>query len=104
MKLLHPTSPLDDWQVELRRSSKSGLIDAFEHLAFIYQVDRAQLMRIAAEGRKQGKYLDSNADYEAFRKDPDGYLQRKQTRRRAAKKAARSKAKSKRRSRAKEAA
>lgn len=104
MTVLHRTSPLDNWQVALRRSNKLGVIYAFEHLVFIYQVDRAQLMRIAEEGRVMGRSLSLDAKYQAFRKDPDGYLQRLENRRRAAKNAARSKAKAKRRSKAKEAA
>lgn len=86
--------PLDQWEVELRKVSKNGLLDLVEQLLFKLQwfgmtCDRDSLLKLAQHARKNGRDLDAHASHLRLMADIPGEVERRYRKSQAAKKAAR---------------
>lgn len=81
--------PKDRWQVELAKVSKDGLVDLVEHFAAIFGVTRENMLKQCQQSRKWGRFQNGQKRMEAYRADPDKFIEQLARKSQAAKKAAR---------------
>ncbi len=81
--------PLEKWQVELRKASKSGILERLEWLIFVFNITPEKCLAIAKEAKKEGRWIDHHNAHLKFMQNPSAALEASVKRSKAAKKAAR---------------
>jgi hypothetical protein len=79
----------DQWEVELEKASKSGLLELIEWFAFIFGIRRENMLKHAKAARRNGRWNDAHKAHMVFMADPKKALERAVKKSAAAKKAAR---------------
>jgi hypothetical protein len=81
--------PNEQWQAELEKVSKLGLIDLIEELVFVYGIPRENLLQKVRAARSTGRFLNALRQHDELRSDPARWFEKKLRQRASAKKAAR---------------
>ena len=81
--------PIDEWQHELEKASKSGLLECIDNLMMFRGFTRESLMKMAKHARRAGRYHDAMAASARYQANPNAELARYMKRSKASKKAAR---------------
>ncbi len=81
--------PLEQWQVELRKASKSGVIERLEWLLFVQGASPETCLKIAKVAKQQGRWIDAHIAHLKFMENPRAAVERAWKKSKAAKKAAR---------------
>ena len=81
--------PIDLWEVELGRASRSGLVALVERMAIAFGLDREERLNLAKFARREGLYADTSARMQRLIASPGREMDRILRKREAAKKAAR---------------
>jgi len=88
--------PKDQWQVELEKISKPGLVALVEMMFAFYVPGRDEKIATVKSARKAGRVYSAIKSLAEYDRDPDRYIDKIVRRKRAAKKAARRRKKERR--------